>query len=48
MAVLVLMYGSEKWYLNRSDKREIEAAEIIFVRPMAGHWDNKRSSDIRE
>ena len=50
MAVPVLMYGSENWSLNRSDKRKIEAAEMRFLRPMAGYtlWDKKRSSDIRE
>ena len=50
MAVPVLMYGSENWSLNQSGKREIEAAEIIFLRPMAGYtlWEKKRSSDIRE
>ena len=37
MAVPVLMYGSENWSLNRSDKREIEAAEMRFLRPMAGY-----------
>ena len=44
------MYGSENWSLNRSDKKKIEAAEIRFLRPMAGHTllDKKRSSDIRE
>ena len=36
MAVPVLMYGSENWILNRSDKREIEAAEMRFLRTMAG------------
>ena len=30
MEVPVLMYGSENWALNRSDKREIEAAEVRF------------------
>ena len=34
MAVPVLMYGSENWSLNRSDKRKIEAAELRFCRPM--------------
>ena len=47
MAVPVLMYGSENWSLNRSDKREIEAAEMRFLRPMTG-LDKKRSSDIRQ
>ena len=49
-AVPVLRYGSENWSLNRSDKRKIEAAEMRFLRPMAGNTlcDKKRSSDIRE
>jgi hypothetical protein len=45
------MYGSENWPLNRSDKRRIEAAEMKFLRPLAGYtlWDKKkRSSDIKE
>ena len=44
------MYGSENWSLNRSDKRRTEAAEMRFLRPMAGYTllDKKRSSDIRE
>ena len=37
MAVTVLMYGSENWSLNRSDKRKIEAAEMRFLRSMAGY-----------
>ena len=43
MAVPVLMYGSENWFLNRSDKSKIEVAEIRFLRPMAGCtvWDKK-------
>ena len=32
MAVPVLIYGSEKWSLNRSDKRKIEAAEMSFFK----------------
>ena len=48
MAVPVLMYGSENWSLNRSDKRTIEAPEMRFLRPMTGYtlWNKKRSSDI--
>ena len=47
MAVPLLTYGSENWSLNRSDKRKIEAAEMV---PMAGYtlWDKKRSTGIRE
>jgi hypothetical protein len=41
------MYGSENLSLNRSDKREIEAAEMKFLRPMALR-NKKRTSDIRE
>ena len=32
MADLVLMYGSENWSLNRSDKRKPEAAEMRFFK----------------
>ena len=44
MGVPVLMYGSENWSLNRSDKRKIEAAEMRFLRPMAGYalFDKKK------
>ena len=51
MAVPVLMYGSENWSLNLSDKRKIEAAEMRFLRPMAGYTllDKQNwSTDIRE
>ena len=46
----VVVYGSENWSLNRSDKRKIKPAEMRFLRSMAGYtlWDEKRSSDIRE
>ena len=37
MVVPVLMYHSENWSLNRSDKREIEVAEMRFLRPMVGY-----------
>ena len=50
MAVPVLMYGSENWSLNRSNKRNIEAAKLGFLRPTAGYSytfeQKKRSSDI--
>ena len=32
MAVPVLMYGSENWSINRSDKRNIEAAVMRFFK----------------
>ena len=39
----VLMYDSENWPLNRSDKSKIGAAEMRFLRPMTGYtiWDKK-------
>ena len=37
MAVSILMYDSENWSLNRSDKRKIEAAEMKFLRPTTGY-----------
>ena len=50
MTVPVLMYSSDNWSLNLSDKRKIEAAEMRFLRPTAGYTllDKKISSDIRE
>ena len=50
MAVPILMNDNEKWSLNRSNKRRIEATEMRFLRPMAEYTllDEKRSSDIRE
>ena len=44
------MYGNENWSLNRSEKSNIEAAEMRLLRPRAGYTllDKKRSSDIRE
>ena len=36
LAVPVLMQGSENLTLNRSGKRKIEAAEMRFLRRMAG------------
>ena len=49
MAVPALMYDSENWSLNRSDKRKIEAAEMIFLRSMAGYsfWDKKEVAHKR-
>ena len=46
MAVPVLMYGSENWPLNRSDKRKIEAAEIRFLRPMAGYTLQGKKKEV--
>ena len=48
--MIALVYGSENWSLNRSDKKKIETAEMRFLRPTAGYTllDKKRSSDIGE
>ena len=50
MAVPILIYGSENWYLNRSDKRKIEAAEMRFFKTNGRTYTlgQKISSDIRE
>ena len=44
------MYGSENWFLNRSDKRKVEAAEMRFLRPTPGYMllDKISNTDIRE
>jgi hypothetical protein len=43
MTVPVLMYSSDNWSLNLSDKRKIEPAEMRCLRPMEGYtlWDKK-------
>ncbi|KAJ4445772.1 hypothetical protein ANN_12457 [Periplaneta americana] len=45
----MLTYGSENWTLNKSDRRKIEAAEMRFLRSVAGFTllDHKRSEDVR-
>ena len=49
---LVMQPGENLYYwpLNRADKRNIEAAEMKFLRLTAGYTllGKKRSSDIRE
>jgi hypothetical protein len=37
MATPMLLYGSETWALNRSDKRKIKTAEMRFLRYIAGY-----------
>jgi hypothetical protein len=37
VAVPMLTYASEKWTMNRSDKRQIESAEMKFLHPAAGY-----------
>lgn len=50
MAVPVLLYGSECWTMTKQDEKKIEAAEMRFLRHVAGYtlWDRKRSEDIRK
>lgn len=50
MAVPMFLYGSECWTLRKSEERKIEAAEMRFLRSIAGYTllDNKRSDDIRK
>ncbi|PSN57227.1 hypothetical protein C0J52_05026 [Blattella germanica] len=36
MAVPMVMYGSENWVLNRSERRRIETNEMKFLRRVAG------------
>ena len=45
----IILYGSEFWTLTKEDERKIEAAEMIFLRSVAGYTklDKKRSEDIR-
>jgi hypothetical protein len=47
-AVHMLTYASETWTINRSDKKKIESAEMIFLRSVAGYTllDQKRSTGI--
>jgi hypothetical protein len=33
----VLMYGSENWALNSSERRKIETVEIHFIRRISGY-----------
>jgi hypothetical protein len=48
MAVTMLIYASENWTKNRSDKKKIESAEMKFLRLVAGYTllDQKRSTDM--
>jgi hypothetical protein len=32
----MLMYGSENWAMNKADRRTVEAAEMKFLRYVAG------------
>jgi hypothetical protein len=46
----MLMYGSENWAMNRADRRIVEAAEMKFLRYVAGYTlkDQVRNDNIRQ
>jgi hypothetical protein len=46
--VPMLMYGSEFWVMNKVDRRAVEAAEMKFMRYVAGytHKDQVHSNHI--
>jgi hypothetical protein len=49
MALPCLLYGNEIWTLKRTDYRELEVAEMLFLRYVAGYtlWDKERRDEIR-
>jgi hypothetical protein len=50
MAISTLLYGSECWTLTKRQKSRPEAAEMHFLRSVAGYRliDHRRNKDIRE
>lgn len=50
MAMPTLLYGCENWTTTRQQERNIETAEMKFLRFVAGYTlrDHKRSEDIRQ
>jgi hypothetical protein len=50
MAIPTLLYGSEYWTLTKRQKSRLEAAEMRFLRSVAGYRliDHRRNEDIRE
>ena len=49
MAIPTLLYGCESWVLTISQQKKVEAAEMRFLRQVAGYRliDKKRNVDIR-
>jgi hypothetical protein len=45
-ATAVLIYGSEEWVLNRSDRMNIETAEMRFIRSVHVCSDHVRNTTI--
>ena len=50
MALPTLLYGSENWTLTKSPASHIQAAEMRFLRHVAGYTlhDHRRNTDIRQ
>jgi hypothetical protein len=50
MAIPTLLYGSECWTLTKRQKSRLDAAEMCFLRSVAGYRviDHRRNEDIRE
>ena len=50
MAVPVLIYGSESWTFTQNLRKQIEAAEMTFLRRVKGCTlrDHIRKADIRQ
>jgi hypothetical protein len=50
MAIPTLLYGSECWTLTKRQKKRLEAAEMRFLRSVAGYSliDHTRNEDIRD
>jgi hypothetical protein len=50
MAIPTFLYGSECWTLTKRQRSRLEAAEMRFLRSVAGYRliDYRRNEDIRE
>jgi len=50
VAILTLLYGSETWVTTKRDMTRLEAAEMRFLRSVAGHtrMDKIRREVIRK
>ena len=50
MALPTLLYGSENWTVTKGQASRIQAAEMRFLRHVAGYTlrDHRRNTDIRQ
>ena len=50
MALPTLLYGSENWTLTKGHASRMQAAEMRFLRDVAGYTlhDHRRNTDIRQ